>query len=204
MFDINLAVELANICSISYKSLFDMDILFYRVREGYLRYQPFFINNIEAYLVEYEKYYVIVFRGSDHVDDWKTNFNIKEHKSEMGCLHKGFYDAYKPLWDELSPFVKYLAIKDKPLYLTGHSMGGALATVMATHLEVIAKYDYEAVYTFGQPKVFCEESSYTKRASKKIYRIYNPFDVVAYLPPLFTRYRHIGRSLHLDLNGDII
>ncbi|MBN6069438.1 lipase family protein [Aggregatibacter actinomycetemcomitans] len=68
-----------------------------------------------------------------------------------GEFHKGFYTQAKSIIDD-GRFDDFLGqIKGKELYLTGHSLGGAVATILAAYL-------YEnglkpLLYTYGSPRV---------------------------------------------------
>ena len=79
----------------------------------------------------------------------------------------------------------------KSIYVTGHSLGGALATISALHLAQFLKLDLSReetesrifLYTFASPRVgnqkFAEECSQKFRA----YRIANSEDIVPGVPP---------------------
>jgi triacylglycerol lipase len=66
-----------------------------------------------------------------------------------------------------------------PLFITGHSLGGALATVAAKKLANPA--GIAACYTFGSPRVGDEE--WISSIKTPIYRIVNAADCVTMLPP---------------------
>ncbi|WP_179108996.1 lipase family protein [Rodentibacter caecimuris] len=75
----------------------------------------------------------------------KSQFNIK------GEFHKGFYTQAKAIIDD-DLFKKFLnQIKGKELYLTGHSLGGAVATILAAYL--YEKGLKPLLYTYGSPRV---------------------------------------------------
>lgn len=196
--NIDTATLLVNISRISYLSVFDMDNEFDFAKEGYITYQPYFVDNLEAYLVEYQDVRILVFRGTDDLSDWKVNLNAIYTTSELGSVHKGFYEAYVKLWEEIKD--NFVLSSDKPLYITGHSLGGALATIASVHF---TKYNipFVATYTYGQPKVFRESTIYVRKASQKLYRFFNPYDLVPRIPPLFTKYYHVGHPCYIDVDG---
>ncbi|HSD82209.1 MAG TPA: lipase family protein, partial [Anaerolineae bacterium] len=105
-------------------------------------------------------------------------------------VHTGFRVAYESVAKEVEESV--LALGDIPLYITGHSLGAALATVATQGLEhnprirqIIA-----ACYTFGSPRV--GNSQYDIEFKSPIYRIVNTTDVVTVIPLLAMGYIHIG------------
>eukprot|EP01013_Petalomonas_cantuscygni_P007386 TRINITY_DN1920_c0_g1_i2.p1 TRINITY_DN1920_c0_g1~~TRINITY_DN1920_c0_g1_i2.p1 ORF type:complete len:895 (-),score=26.83 TRINITY_DN1920_c0_g1_i2:476-3160(-) len=83
--------------------------------------------------LETEAAVFIVFRGTYSPFDWIANshFLLKQHKYFPGRLHHGFVCAAVALY---SPLVEALVengfSESKPLYLTGHSLGGALALLI--------------------------------------------------------------------------
>lgn len=72
--------------------------------------------------------------------------------------------------------------------ITGHSLGGALATICSYHL-VKAGVDIHSIYTFASPKtgdgVFVGDYN-TIIPDNKVFRVYNPGDDVVKVPVLFT------------------
>lgn len=126
---------------------------------------------------------VICFRGTKEVRDWMTNLKIspvpikdEETSVIIGSMHEGFHDAYRSLHSEIEHCLKgheYL-----PLYITGHSLGGALA-VVATWYQSSNRLG--ACYTFGAPRV-CDQALMDKFKTP-IYRIVNGPDPVPFIPP---------------------
>jgi predicted lipase len=77
-----------------------------------------------------------------------------------------------------------------PTYLltcTGHSLGGALATLTVASF---AAYDgMLRVITFGQPRVGDIEFSSDLSVMLDVYRVVNYLDMIPHLPPL-GKYKH--------------
>ncbi len=98
---------------------------------------------------------VICFRGIKQIKDWMTNLDvspvpIKDTRTGtiIGNMHKGFHDAYMSVHEDICNRLK--SHEDIPLYITGHSLGGALA-VVATWFQ--SSQRLAACYTFGAPRV---------------------------------------------------
>lgn len=71
-----------------------------------------------------------------------------------GNVHEGFWQALTALWDPLVQEVKrqmYANSTFLPLYITGHSKGGALASLAALRLKLQAGIMPTGVYTFAAP-----------------------------------------------------
>lgn len=101
-------------------------------------------------------------------------------------FHKGFVDAIGAIWPELSPAVE-AEVKncDRPVWITGHSLGGALALLAAWLLK--RKFiGVEEVCTFGAPMIgnrtACE--AFNREFAGKIHRYVNGRDPVPKLPGL--------------------
>jgi hypothetical protein len=97
------------------------------------------------------------------------------------------------------------------LYITGHSLGGAMALLMAMMLrETQPGTDYgkladklKAVYTFGQPMVACSELADVMQQDaffrEKLVRYIYSKDVIPQLPPVGD-YAHFGQEYRYDVN----
>ena len=128
---------------------------------------------------------VIVFRGPTNVRDWLKNADIRTAQVQnpkpgkddiVGSFHRGFHDNYLSVQDEIK---KRLAGNEKmPLYITGHSLGGALA-VVATWYQSTQRL--AACYTFGAPRV--GDQRLMGLFKTPIYRIVNAADPVPFAPP---------------------
>ena len=82
------------------------------------------------------------------------------------------------IWDICEELSKD-SLKDKPLFITGHSLGGALATIAAKKLS--HEGGIAACYTFGSPRVGDEE--WIADIKTPVYRLVNAADCVTMLPP---------------------
>lgn len=98
--------------------------------------------------------------------------------------------------------------KQDRLVVTGHSLGGALAQLAAfyLHRDLFPYGDQlAAVYTFGSPRVFgTDQARHLERESSyPHFRIVNGADLVPRVPPLALGFRHAGRNVYIERNGDI-
>ncbi|HDZ77197.1 MAG TPA: lipase family protein [Candidatus Omnitrophica bacterium] len=145
--------------------------------------QTFNRDATQAFLVkrDSDKMAILAFRGTqikeikDIVTDLKANFYQDKNGAKV---HNGFYQAFKCVEDDIRSAVDI--VKDFSLYVTGHSLGGALALIATRALN----YDnLAACYTFGSPKVGNEEFDDDIKAP--IYRIVNAHDIVPFSPPTY-------------------
>lgn len=126
---------------------------------------------------------VICFRGTKQVKDWLTNIDISPAPIRnpsgdgiIGNMHRGFHDAYMSVHDDIA--ARLTGYEDLPLYITGHSLGGALA-VVATWYQSSARL--AACYTYGAPRV--GDQGLIHRFKTPIYRVVNVADPVPFVPP---------------------
>lgn len=124
------------------------------------------------------------------------------------------HEQGKPLWDEVSTFCKSLHAQhpDIKLYFTGHSAGGALATIaVARLLDNMGNLKPENIgglYTFGQPRV---GGKYFKVGFEKLlgrdkyYRFEQYGDPMPALPPFHPElYVPVGRWIPMNLEGQLL
>ncbi len=134
-------------------------------------------------------YLVIAFRGTEKkVSDWLTDANCvpRSEPKGSGKVHTGFWKAMAENEDSSGETVeaKIKRFKDQaaqeglPLFVTGHSLGGALA-LLATKL--VAPDVDGACYTFGAPRVANYE--YFSEVKTPVYRVVNSSDIVPRVPP---------------------
>ena len=171
----------------------------------------------EGFVAESDAALVVAFAGTDPVvaANWITDFNIR---TGSGGIHRGFSDGVERVWPAL---VAALKGTSKPISLTGHSLGGALAVVAAWRLVgdgpelsdkmpsggLIDTARIAGVFAFGMPRVGDEEFAEAYRLGglwQKTARLEYGADIVPSLPPAATGqlgFRHVGPALHCPHGG---
>ena len=155
----------------------------------------------QAFLARTDDLSVVAFRGTDSYRDWKTNLMSEAVlvDTRLGNveIHKGFMNAYNLIGAQLLEDVNRLVPNSKGLYLTGHSLGGAMAQIASTRLE---RDNLAACYTFGAPRV--GDHAFDRLVVCPHYRIVNGWDLVTTLPPpILTPYQHTGDTRRLSRLG---
>ncbi|ATB69092.1 hypothetical protein SJPD1_0980 [Sulfurospirillum diekertiae] len=143
--------------------------------------KTFDCNGTQAMLVSNDKFYVLVFRGTEvsSVEDIKADLKAVTKQCDTGGrIHSGFDEAFSEVHIEIQSYLNNLT-EEKPLFITGHSLGGALATVATKKLTF--KYGIAACYTYGSPRVGDEK--WISNIKTPIYRLVNSADPVTMLPP---------------------
>lgn len=136
----------------------------------------------QAILVDHKDYLVLAFRGTepDSLADIKADAKATIRKCEtQGMIHSGFYFAYMEIRKEIEETLQSKPFTEKPLYICGHSLGGALATVATKYIH--HKGGLAACYTFGSPRVGNDD--WINNIKTPIHRLVNAADCVTMLPP---------------------
>lgn len=122
----------------------------------------------------------------------------------FGCLvHTGFYASWAEVSERVMAGVR-AAVAANPSYqivVTGHSLGGAVATLAAAY---IRKAGIAAdLYTYGSPRVgnLLFADYVTKQAGAE-YRITHTDDPVPRLPPIVLNYAHVSPEYWIDPGSD--
>lgn len=131
---------------------------------------------------------ILAFRGTQpSIKDVHTDVKMDLIPAPQGGqVHKGFLEAYNLVAQQISTFLQ----KDDsglPVYITGHSLGGALAMVATRYLE---SDSVGATYTYGCPRVADDE--FYAKIKTPVYRIVNAADIVPRVP--------LGYSITIVLN----
>jgi predicted lipase len=166
---------------------------------------------------------IIVFRGTQHWGDWLTNLKIWKNKIQGDGyryhVHAGFRRALDErnkgdvsVYQQIEKIIEDARTNrrgvKRRVYLLGHSLGGALATLTALRLELDGTCEVTGVYTFGQPAVGGHSFEMTYRHHPRIptlnprtFRICSGIDIVTFLP--FPFYRHVGNQVWI-YNDEIV
>ena len=146
-------------------------------------HEVIWLNNDETHtqgvVIEFNKFVVISFRGTElfrvseinsieeinaFFQDFMTDINVIEESELRGVLiHSGINNALNSIWEELQPILERVS---KPIWFTGHSLGGALAILAAFKWEVDSK-KIGGVYTIGCPAI--GDQNFKKKYDAKLY-----------------------------------
>ncbi|TNV76820.1 hypothetical protein FGO68_gene11600 [Halteria grandinella] len=156
---------------------------------------------------------LVSFRGSVNIANWVTNINfLKEaYPGVQGAeVHSGFYEAYKGVRDQVIGSVRALQYRhpSAKFTVTGHSLGGALATFAAMDIkEQISGDRHMDLYTFGSPRTGNQQwSDYvnTQLANGGYQRITHYNDIVPHLPMTQMGFNHAGdEQWYFNEGGDL-
>jgi triacylglycerol lipase len=183
----------ANIAAITYEDPKTARTKFKAI--GYTIVEFFDIENAQAYLLKgSDGIHVLSFRGtevtepSDILADLKAGKNIE---AIGGKIHVGFKGEINKLW----PAIQKSVANINSLYVTGHSLGAAMATIAAGRMHSKVK----ALITFGSPRVGNQE--YVDSLTFAHYRVQNNCDDVTKVPFRLMGFRHHGTHMYMNYYG---
>jgi hypothetical protein len=143
---------------------------------------------------------VIAFRGTADARDWLTDLECA-WDIEDGCrVHRGFARALDSAQARVSGEIISALGDGLRVWLTGHSLGGALAMLCAWRFFMAHhQAPFAGLYTFGQPRVgdgaFRASYNTNPELFGATFRIVHANDVVPRIPWLLGNYRHAGREV---------
>lgn len=156
-------------------------------------------DGTQAMLVSNNEFIALAFRGTEatSIKDIKTDIKAKTTKCETGGkMHMGFKEAFDKAAVDIQDKVNKDRHQGKPLFITGHSLGGALAAIATKKLRH-KNGGIAACYTYGSPRVGNKE--WTANIKSPIYRLVNAADFVTILPPsIYRGYMHCGDMRYLS------
>lgn len=172
---------------------------------GFLSVKGVSKKSAQAALVEHENYLAMVFRGTDEIPDWLDNINVFSQQAFFGAFHGGFLRSVVDIWDELyDAYNKLNNLNPRGLFLSGHSLGGAMATV-ASSILIHQDEPFTSAYTFGQPRAVTRDTArvYNSEAKNSTFRFQNNNDIVTRAPARMMGYSHVGTCLYITYERKI-
>jgi len=171
---------------------------------GFTTVEFYDVGGAQAYRFMNKDDVVIACRGTEPTqwNDLAADLRAAPVKSETkGRVHKGFKKEVDDIW----PLIKEDLLrvkKERAGWFTGHSLGAAMATIMASRCENDPEMPtVHELYTYGSPRVgwraFVNELAVTH------HRWVNNNDVVTQVPPAFMGYRHDGHEHYLNAFGNV-
>ncbi|XEC93643.1 Mbeg1-like protein [Paenibacillus tarimensis] len=218
-FSVRTAIFLAAVCGQTYLQYINKDGL-YLAPSGYKSAGVIHANAYQGrkerfgFVLESKDTIIVAFRGTSSAVEWISDLiaqqTVYKPIKQGGQTHKGFTDIYMSARNELLSALGRLSPR-KRLYVTGHSLGGALAVLAAPDIAVNTAHKRPHVYTFAAPRA--GDPKFVRMFNAKVpvcWRIYNEHDIVPHLPPLIYRspkneeyyfYLHVKGEHKLSFKG---
>jgi triacylglycerol lipase len=156
-----------------------------------------------VYIVQNDTDVVVICRGTE-VKEWgdiraDLSINLYPSRSGVGKVHRGFRTYTDYVWELIRGDL--IKVRHKTLWLTGHSLGAAMATLMARRCVIQGDIPTpHALFTYGSPRVGNRE--YINEFNNKLvhHRWVNDGDIVTKVP-FVPWYYHCGTMHHINKNG---
>ena len=142
-------------------------------------------------------------------DAWQTPYPSYFAGPSIGGIHEGFAEALMGIWPNVLAAIAQARTNAQPLWMTGHSLGGALAYLATTVLYFTQREPVNGLYTFGQPRLgdpgFCSQCE--TGFGDIHFRFVNNEDIVTRIAPRIMPhipieyYGHSGQLVYFDSGG---
>lgn len=165
---------------------------------GYMKHKFIEKEGAQCHVAWNNEEFLIAFRGTepDEFSDIKADLNALPDRGQSGgWVHNGFQEEVNKIWALILPLL--VNAEGKKMFIAGHSLGGAMATIAASRL----KDQCTALYTYGSPRVGTR--SFIKSFNVPHYRHVNNNDIVPKVPFAFLGYKHHGNLRYINFYGNI-
>ena len=163
---------------------------------GFTVVEFFDINGAQAYLLkDTNGIHVLSFRGTEVSQKSDILADLKAGKNLEACggkVHVGFKGEINKIW----PAIEKAIANIDTLYVTGHSLGAAMATIAASRMQS----KVTALVTFGSPRVGNQE--FVNSLNVTHYRVQNNCDDVTKVPFRLSGFRHHGTHKYMNFYGE--
>ena len=164
-------------------------------------------RSTQCYVASSRQWILLVFRGTQvdafwpSIIDWSVDARFVPKRDGHGdAVHAGFLDAAHEVWPDVAAYIATLQrAAARPLWITGHSLGAALATVAANLCsDAFGALGLKGTYTYGSPRV--GDDGFCRRIPGVVWRFRNDSDLVTHVP-LGLVFRHAGVLALIDAGG---
>ena len=183
---------------------------------GFLKVYPLDKGGTQGFVAKKNDILLIAFRGTEKskIEDILADVLVFQKNTQLGKIHYGFLKALQFIWEDLLKALEELQDNNQDIWITGHSLGGALATLAAAKLASEGKQNIKGIYTYGKPRVgnMDFKLNFEKLFKTSAYRITNFRDPVSIIPFSFSRilkwnialqYKHSGQMVLFNESGNI-
>ena len=166
-------------------------------------------RSTQCYVASTDDWIVLAFRGTQLDDFWQSVLDwtidarfIPVHDSHGDWVHAGFKSAIDEVWRDVAVHIRTLqAQKRRPLWICGHSLGAALATMAADLCADEADLGLSGLYTYGSPRV--GDRRFGREITPHVvFRFQHDSDIVTQVP-LGLVFHHVGALQFIDGSGHL-
>jgi triacylglycerol lipase len=192
----------AKLSSIAYNNIKDVKKQVKKL--GFTTVEFYESNGAQAYRFMNKTDLVIACRGTQPTEFNDISADLKAIPviaETISRVHQGFKDEVDELWPMVEEDVLRKTNLNKTLWFCGHSLGAAMATIMASRcMHNVELNDPVELYTFGSPRVGWR--GYCKSLGVVHHRWKNNNDIVTTVPLALMGYVHHGEQHYLNAYGN--
>ena len=143
---------------------------------------------------------VVDVRGSVTISDW-----INDVMTQFDSENNRFAAFADEIFTNVENYLSSTGVQNPIILVTGHSMGAAIANILAARLNGIMDSDNVYAYTFATPRTVNEAVSGNQAVNyPNIFNILNSNDVVTYVPltitlPVVNYWKRHGIDLYINM-----
>ena len=193
----------AKLASISYNNIKEAKSQVKKL--GFTTVEFYENDGAQAYRFMNKTDIVIACRGTQPAEfnDLKADLKALPVMAEtVSRVHRGFKNEVDDLWPAIQEDILRKANLHKTLWFCGHSLGAAMATIMASR----AKHNVELndpveLFTYGSPRVGWRE--YCNSLNVIHHRWKNNNDIVTTVPLAVMGFKHHGECHYINAYGNV-
>jgi hypothetical protein len=140
-------------------------------------------GDTQAFICHHDEVVLISVRGTASLKDALRDVHALQvpFGEGVGKVHKGFYSAFQAISDFVRSYLGRFYV-DQKIIICGHSLGGAIALLLAEALRRSTKHKYNILlYTYGAPRA--GDSTFVTGATDLVHhRMVNHNDPVPGMP----------------------
>jgi triacylglycerol lipase len=172
---------------------------------GFTTVEFYNIDGAQTYRFMNKNDIVIACRGTEPTEfnDIKADLKAFPVRAEtISRVHRGFKTEVDELWPLVKEDIVRKQNEDKDLWFCGHSLGAAMATIMASRCKHnLDNLDPRELYTYGSPRVGWRK--YCDSLDVVHHRWVNNNDIVTTVPLAIMGYKHHGTQHYLNSWGNV-
>lgn len=145
----------------------------------------------------------ISFRGTRTPGEWLKDLDFAAAPytpvRNWGQVHQGFQLVYLAMQASVEDLVTSAIGDSTNIWITGHSLGGAVAALAAPDVAINMSKIVPSLHTYAGPR--SGQPSFADKFDKLVktcFRVVNRWDIVPQLPPAVAQYRHVGVEVQVD------
>jgi len=203
-FELKNAASMAAAAHLVYES---WPLVESKIRQyGYGHFQYFDKSETQALLAADDGTILLAFRGTepDKLQDIMADLNCGFVPGPYGKVHSGFNTALNYILPEVLQAIKQIRTKNQSLWVSGHSLGGALAALATAYLGENRQH-VNGLYTFGMPRVGDSTFAdyFNMKYKRRTFRFVNNNDLVTRVPMRAMGFSHVGTHYYFDEEGKL-